>query len=690
MSIRARLVLAFLMSILLLTASVIAIVTWKMNETARDEFRDSSMREMTRISELLKGTFQQNEEVAAYIASFPEMAAAYGKLPIYINNKEPLTLTRKDLTPEGQALEMQFERLQKAHASFLAVSVGMDDGAYLQYPPSTRRAGYDPRERSWYKQGMQSSGASVTAAFQNSDGAPICSVLAKVSASGKPVGIATLDIALDTLVTLISNIKIGASGYIMLVEDTGTILADPKHPKLVFKKLSEGGIPALKDIMQSKERLIRADIDGVSRFIAMTEGYRGWKILTIINAAEVYAATTDVIITIVLLVCGVALIILLGSIRFANSITSPLRRMVVTARKIAAGDLNMLPESGKLSKELRDLDQSLHEMVGKLVEFIATAEAKSREAEDQTRNAQAALRQAESSREVAERNREDMLIAAQHLESVAEVVSTASRDLAGKINEARQGSSDQASRTAEAVAAMEEMNSTVHAVTKSAESASSASASARQKAEAGSAVVEQAVRAIRQVRTESLKLKTDMATLGEHAQSINQIMGVISDIADQTNLLALNAAIEAARAGDAGRGFAVVADEVRKLAEKTMASTSDVANAIKAIQQSAGASMSQVDLAVASIEEATDFANESGAALREIVGMVDSTVVQVHSIADASKQQAAASDGINQSISRMSATAGETVSSMQAAAKTVEGLASQARELTGLIAKIKQ
>ena len=122
---------------------------------------------------------------------------------------------------------------------------------------------------------------------------------------------------------------------------------------------------------------------------------------------------------------------------------------------------------------------------------------------------------------------------------------------------------------------------------------------------------------------------------------------------------------------------------------KRQASTTDVGNAIKAIQESTTKSMTSVDNAVTQIAQATEYANQSGQALQEIVATVESTADQVHAIAAASEEQSATSQEINQSIVLVNDRARETAVVMTEAAKAVEELASQAQGLTRLIQELK-
>ena len=355
------------------------------------------------------------------------------------------------------------------------------------------------------------------------------------------------------------------------------------------------------------------------------------------------------------------------------------------ARRVVDGDYNV-DDGGKKT----GVYGSIVEMVNALKQNIDNAHRESENAKEQSRKAQEAMQQAEAASAEAQSKTEAMLVAADKLEQVGSVVSSASTELSAQIEQSDRGAAESAQRLSEAATAMNEMNATVQEVAKNAGSASAASAETREKAEAGAQVVEKAVRSIDQVHQLSLELKDDMTQLNGHAQDISRIMAVISDIADQTNLLALNAAIEAARAGEAGRGFAVVADEVRKLAEKTMASTQDVGNAIKAIQESTGKSMTGVDNAVRRIGEATELANQSGQALQEIVATVEATADQVSAIATASEEQSAASEEINQSIVQVNDMARQTADAMGEAAKAVSDLAAQAQTLTELIRELKQ
>jgi methyl-accepting chemotaxis protein len=115
--------------------------------------------------------------------------------------------------------------------------------------------------------------------------------------------------------------------------------------------------------------------------------------------------------------------------------------------------------------------------------------------------------------------------------------------------------------------------------------------------------------------------------LSRSAESISEVIGLITTIAGQTNLLALNATIEAARAGEAGRGFAVVAGEVKALAAQTAGATRQISAQIAAIRTATAT-------AAVAVREVADSIGAVNQTASVIAAAVEEQAATTRSIAD--------------------------------------------------------
>jgi methyl-accepting chemotaxis protein-2 (aspartate sensor receptor) len=216
-----------------------------------------------------------------------------------------------------------------------------------------------------------------------------------------------------------------------------------------------------------------------------------------------------------------------------------------------------------------------------------------------------------------------------------------------------QRTEEQASSLEETAASMEELTGTVKQNSENAKQANELAQHASKVAARGGELVGHVVNTMSEIQLSSKK--------------IADIIAVIDGIAFQTNILALNAAVEAARAGEQGRGFAVVAGEVRSLAQRS-------ADSAKEIKQLIYSSVERVD-------NGTKLVAQAGATMDEIVTAVRHVSELMAGIADASSQQSAGIQEINQTVTVMEQVTQQNAALVEEATASAEQLRRLAENL---------
>ena len=223
---------------------------------------------------------------------------------------------------------------------------------------------------------------------------------------------------------------------------------------------------------------------------------------------------------------------------------------------------------------------------------------------------------------------------------------------------------DALSLTAEETSSsMNEMDVSIDQVQSNANETARLSEEVAQDAERGAEAILKTIGEIYRIKESTQEAVAVISNLGSRIDAIGQILNVIDDVAEQTNLLALNAAIIAAQAGEHGKGFAVVADEIKDLAERAGASTKEIAELTKTIQNESKNAISAVERGAKNVDRGVEVSNEAEHALKKILESSQKSTNMVRAIARATVEQAKGSRQVTDAIGRIA----ETVQQIAAA-----------------------
>ncbi len=313
--------------------------------------------------------------------------------------------------------------------------------------------------------------------------------------------------------------------------------------------------------------------------------------------------------------------------------------------KIAKTGSVVADGSETVTARVAETGSSMSQMIASLKGIADNVEVLAQSAEE---SSSSILQMAATNDEVAEN--------IQSLAASVEETTAAIEEMTYSIKEVAKNIEDLSATAEETSSSMNEMDVSISQVESNANETARLSEQAQKDAEMGAEALSRTLGGIDKIKESSKEAAAVIEALGQKIATVGNILNVIDDVAEQTNLLALNAAILAAQSGEHGKGFAVVADEIKDLAERTGASTKEISELIRSVQDQSKDAVSAMDRGVKNVEEGVKLGQETQTALNKIRESTGKATQMVKAIARATIEQARGSKQVTMAINRIAET----------------------------------
>ena len=639
-----------------------------------------SFTNYSQVSKQMNHEVRENAtEQANELKNFIDLYLNQYSLSIEQFSKDSSLLQFVNPTNSEEERKLSWNNLKSNFANFLdvypeiqTIYIG-DEKKNMDLVPHIDLTGFDPTSRPWYIAASQSPDQVIWTEpyIDEATNEYVITAAKAIKHGSKITGVIGIDISLDELETMVSEINVNHNGYAFLLDQSGKALV---HPTMRGEDLSD--LPFIQKMYQSDDHGgVDYEFENNKRVLVFdTLNTTDWKVGTVYLDQELRSAANqlrniNLIISSIIIAISIFITYLIST-----NISRPISKLTKEVEKVANGDFTVIITS-KSKDEVGRLSDSLNSMVlntKKLIEAV--------------------------------KNSSTIIGASyENLSAISEETTASNEEVARAVSEIAYSTTGVAGTCEQTNQRTSELSLLIDSLTKQISNMKQLSSHSREENDNGMQEVEQ----LRSTAKESSEVignvENVIHSLSTKINEIGNIMSAIANISEQTNLLALNASIEAARAGEHGKGFAVVADEVRKLADESNKATEEVRQTLVAIQNEALHAVNEMTAAklisdeqsksVTSTEKAfstiSDVTNKMISSIEQISNEInevnsfkEQVVASIQQIASMVEESAAASEEV-------SASAQEQITAIQTVAEQAQQLRHSSEELDILIRKFK-
>lgn len=475
----------------------------------------------------------------------------------------------------------------------------------------------------------------------------VTSIVVPIKFEGKYVGVAGIDIKLETIQQKLEKIKpYKNEGFISLLSNNGTYISYADNKKLsgenIIEEKDENIKKSIKDGKVFEEVYNDKDlnVESYKCFLPIKIGKNDnpWSLGVYIPIKTITEASRELrnysaimgVISIVLILIILYLIL--------SKVLKPIKETTEMLKDIAQGE-------GDLTKRL---EAKTHDEVGEMANwfnlFVDKIEALVGDVKVNIDTV------AEGSTEIA---------------VCLEQSNKGIEDIAKGIEKVSVSAEVNAGVVEETTASIHEFSNSIDIISDKTKDTFEKSKEVLEIADKGNKVVEEIVQVNSNVKESANEILNSVSDLKNSSDRVKEIVDMITNISEQTNLLALNAAIEAARAGEHGKGFTVVAEEVRNLAEQSKTSAAQISILLNDIKIKADKANEEVVEGQRLSEISVEKSNLVREHFIEIFTSIETITEKIQLISQSANEQSKISDEMTKSMNDISKSAQDNAESVQ-------------------------